>query len=102
RQRHASLIDRRLALATAGIGAAYLVFTLLATLGLGVHYAWDLVVAFPFTLAIEAICIPPSAALGPHRRRAILWGVLLTVLWMVILRFGLVLLAFSTVVTVTA
>jgi hypothetical protein len=47
----------------------YLVCTLLATLGLGMHYAFDLVVAVPFVTAVQALCAPVSAS--PAKRR---WG----------------------------
>jgi hypothetical protein len=60
--------------------AFWLVFTLLATLGKGEHYALDLVVAFPFLLALESV-----------RTRGIGLGVGLVLIftWLVTLRFGL-------------
>ncbi len=59
----------------------FLALTLLATLGLGEHYLIDLVVALPFTVAA-------MSAVAGQNRRAIVAGVL-TLSWLVYLRFGL-------------
>jgi hypothetical protein len=78
--------------------AAFVAFTVLATLGTGEHYLVDLVVAFPFALMIQAIC---SASLdwkkGP-RLEAFLIGLLTTLTWLVLLRYGTRLFWTSTVV----
>lgn len=60
--------------------AGYLVLTVLATLGFGEHYVVDLVVAVPYALALQAICLRrwPAAILGAG----------LTVAWMAALRFA--------------
>jgi len=69
---------------------AFLVLTLLATLGLGQHYAIDLVVAFPFALAMQAAFAPA----GPRPRLAAgTLGLALFAAWLLLLRFGLPLLA---------
>jgi hypothetical protein len=65
----------------------YLVFTILATLGFGLHYAVDLVVAFPLALAAQA-AFAPALAVSPRRRAAIgLLGAALVVGWLLVLRF---------------
>jgi PAP2 superfamily len=68
--------------AAAGI---YLVLTILATLGFGEHYVVDLVAAVPYALAVHAVCLPGPS---PARRDAILLGILLTLGWVLSLRFA--------------
>src|SRR5262249_6129821 len=63
-------------------------FTVLATLGLGEHYLVDLVVAFPFTLAVQAACMPQEGALRRVSRAALLGSVLLVAGWYVLLFQG--------------
>lgn len=79
---------------------AFLVFTMLAAVGFGAHYAFDVVVAFPSTLACRALCMttPPTA----RRHTTILLGVVLTATWLFVLRYGLQLLALSPVLTASA
>jgi hypothetical protein len=69
------------------IATAFLALTLLATLGLGEHYAIDLVVALPFSVMAMSTCTGQS-------RRAIAAGAL-TLGWLVYLRFGLPLFVIS-------
>lgn len=71
----------------------FLGFTILATLGFGAHYAFDVVVAFPSTLACRAVCLSTLPAVTAHRHWTIFWGVLLTATWLMLLRHGLWLLA---------
>jgi hypothetical protein len=70
------------------IMGGYLVFTVLATLGFGVHYAVDLVVAVPFALAAQATLAPGLAASPRRRAAAALFGAALVVAWLLVLRFG--------------
>jgi hypothetical protein len=65
------------------LASAFLLTTLLATLGLGEHYLIDLVVAFPYALLIQGI-----AATGPPRRAAVATGAVLTGAWLVLLLAG--------------
>jgi hypothetical protein len=74
------------------VAAVFLVFTLLATLGLGLHYAVDLVVAFPFALAVQAALARRLAPLA--------LGTGLVVTWLLLLRFGLPLVTASPPLTV--
>jgi hypothetical protein len=90
---------RPLAAWVRALTALFLVFTLLATLGFGLHYAFDLVAAFPFSLAAQAICTPTSAANAAYRRQGVAVGLGLLLGWLVVLRFGLALLAFSPYLT---
>ena len=80
----------------------YLVFTVLATVGYGAHYAFDLVVAVPSTLACQALCMIVPASAQALRRRALVCGIVLTVGWLFLLRFGLPVLAFSPWLTAPA
>jgi spermidine synthase len=66
--------------------AVFLGTTVLATLGLGEHYAVDLVVSVPMILAAFAFCLKG----GDRRiqRQTVLIGGSLFVFWMVFLRFG--------------
>ena len=62
--------------------------TILATLGNGQHYLIDLVVSFPFIVAIQAFCTHVSDAGKKYRHQAILAGVGLWLMWVVLVRFG--------------
>jgi hypothetical protein len=63
----AELVGRSIAL-------AFLVFTVLATLGTGEHYFVDLMVAFPFALMIQAICAYDLRWNDPRRVQAFWWA----------------------------
>lgn len=71
-----------------GIAAAFLVFTVVSTMGMGEHYFVDLVVAFPFALFLESAC-SFSVRLGSKQR---IYGAFLggagTAAWFLLLRFG--------------
>jgi hypothetical protein len=77
------------------LGAVFLALTLLATQGLGLHYAVDLVVGFAFAAGVQAACVRPPPGRRWLRPWAILWGVGLTALWLVVLRYGVSLLEVS-------
>jgi hypothetical protein len=84
------------------LAGVFLGFTLLATLGFGAHYAFDVVVAFPSTMAAQALCTwtPPSVL--PRRVATVVLGVALTAVWLVLLRYGLALLTLGPPLTATA
>jgi hypothetical protein len=84
------------------LAGIYLGFTLLATLGYGAHYAFDVVVAFPSTLVAQALCLSASPSLRPRRLMTASWGILLTAFWLLLLRHGLSVLALSPLLTATA
>jgi hypothetical protein len=90
---HSRALSRQFRIA-AGL---WLGFTILATLGFGAHYAFDVVVAFPSTLACRAACVKT-----PRRYSTVAWGVLLTASWLLLLRHGLWLLSESWILTAGA
>ena len=73
------------------VSAAYLVLTILATLGLGEHYVVDLLAAVPYALTLEAVCAQRAFANRASRKQALTVGLALTVLWIAGLRFAPVL-----------
>lgn len=71
-----------------GIAMAFVVFTIFATMGTGEHYFIDLVVAFPFAVFLEGLC---ALGFGWNKRvrvLAVLYGLLLTLVWIGALRFA--------------
>jgi hypothetical protein len=56
------------------IALAFVIFTVLATLGTGEHYFVDLVAAFPFALMVQALCLYPLPFKYGSRRAAFLFG----------------------------
>jgi hypothetical protein len=69
------------------LAALFVIFTIVATMGLGEHYLIDLIVAFPFALMIYYFC-SFSLSWKSHRR---LWasfgGLLATLGWFALLRY---------------
>ena len=70
------------------IAAVFVALTILATLGTGEHYFIDLVVAFPFSLMVQALCSYSMPFREGERRIAFLFGTLVTILWMALLSFA--------------
>jgi len=71
-----------------GIVSAFVVFTVLATLGTGEHYFVDLVVAFPFALLMESLCSFSVSGNNKLRVAAFLGALLCTLGWLAALRYG--------------
>ncbi len=67
------------------LALAYLVLTALATLAGGEHYLVDLIAAFPFSLAIWALCCP--LVWSPQRVLTIFGSILGLLIWVAIIRF---------------
>jgi spermidine synthase/MFS family permease len=67
-------------------GAAFLSLTLMATVGLGWHYIIDLVIAFPFSLAIRAGFRSQLSWKHAHKHEAFLFGVGITLFWVLMIR----------------
>jgi hypothetical protein len=67
---------------------AFVVLTVFATLGTGEHWFVDLVVAFPFALLIQAICAYSLPWKNRSRMAGFVFGLLGTISWMVMLRYG--------------
>jgi hypothetical protein len=71
------------------IAFAFVIFTVLATLGTGEHYFVDLVVAFPFALMVQALCLYPLPFKYAPRRTAFLFGSFASLAWMALVSFAL-------------
>jgi len=70
------------------IALAFVIFTVLATLGIGEHYFVDLVVAFPFALMVQALCLYPLPFKSGSRRVAFLFGTFASLAWMALISFA--------------
>ena len=70
------------------IALAFVIFTVLATLGTGEHYCVDLVVAFPFALMVQASCLYPLPFQYGSRRVAFLFGTFASLAWMALVSFA--------------
>jgi hypothetical protein len=70
------------------IALVFVWFTVLATLGTGEHYFIDLVVAFPFSLMVQALCSYSLPFRSGERRTACLFGIFVTLIWLVLLSFA--------------
>lgn len=70
------------------IALAFVWFTVLATLGTGEHYVIDLVVAFPFSLMVQALCSYSLPFRSGERRTAFLFGIFVTLIWLALLSFA--------------
>ena len=69
------------------IALLFVVLTAMATLGSGEHYFIDLVVAFPFSLMVQALCSYSLPFSGGARRTAFLFGTFVTLIWLALLSF---------------
>lgn len=69
------------------IAMLFVILTVMATLGTGEHYFVDLVVAFPFALMVQAMCMYSLPFRRGARRTALLFGTFVTLLWMALLSF---------------
>ena len=72
-----------------GIAMAFVLFTVFATMGTGEHYLVDLVVAFPFAVFLQGLCVLGLRWNDRARVTAVLYGLLLTLGWIAALRFGI-------------
>ncbi len=70
------------------IAAIFVIFTIMATLGTGEHYLVDLVVAFPFSLLVQALCWYSVPFDSGARRAAFLFGIFATLGWLALLSFA--------------
>ena len=70
------------------IALAFVWFTVLATLGTGEHYFVDLVVAFPFSLMVQALCSYSLPFRSGERRTAFLFGTFVTLVWLALLSYA--------------
>jgi hypothetical protein len=70
------------------IALLFVVLTVMATLGTGEHYFIDLVVAFPFSLMVQALCSYAQPFRSGARRNAFLFGTFVTLIWLALLSFS--------------
>jgi hypothetical protein len=70
------------------IAFLFLAFTAFATLGTGEHWFVDLIVAFPFALMIQGLCAYSLSWKDAKRLAAFFFGLLGTLAWLMMLRFG--------------
>jgi PAP2 superfamily len=80
--------SRRLALWIRAIAMLFVALTVLATLGTGEHYFVDLVVAFPFSLMVQALCSYSIPTSNRERRIAFVFGAFVTLIWLALLSFS--------------
>jgi len=66
---------------------AYAAVTVFGTLGTGEHYFIDLVVACPFTVAMQALCTHSLPMKSPERLVPLLGGTAVTLVWLVLLSY---------------
>lgn len=84
---HASFIGR-------GVRALFAVLAglmFLATLGLGQHYLVDLAPSPPAIVAVQALCATSLGWANRERRRALVAGAMLTLAWILAVRYGIAL-----------
>jgi PAP2 superfamily len=62
-------------------------FTVVATMGTGEHYLIDLIVAFPFALMIQYLCVFSLPWRNEQRLRPFLFGLFATLTWLFLLRY---------------
>ncbi|HEY6368941.1 MAG TPA: phosphatase PAP2 family protein [Candidatus Sulfotelmatobacter sp.] len=79
--------SRGLARWVRAIAMVFVVLTVMATLGSGEHYFIDLVVAFPFSLMVQALCSYSLPFRSGARRDAFLFGTFVTLIWLALLSF---------------
>lgn len=80
--------SRGLRLWVRAIALMFLVLTAMATLGTGEHYFIDLVVAFPFSLMVQALCTYSLPLRNTERRTAFFFGTFVTLIWLALLSFA--------------
>jgi hypothetical protein len=70
------------------VAFAFLAWTVMATLGTGEHWFADLIVAFPFALAIQAVCASDVSWKDATRQTALALGLGGTACWLIALRYA--------------
>jgi hypothetical protein len=70
------------------VALAFVIFTVLATLGIGEHYFVDLIVAFPFALMVQSLCLYSVSLQQSRRGTALLFGTLVSLAWMALVSFA--------------
>ena len=80
--------SRGLARWVRAIALLFVALTVLATLGTGEHYFIDLVVAFPFSLMVQALSSYSIPSGNADRRAAFVFGAFSTLIWLALLSFS--------------
>jgi hypothetical protein len=80
------------------VALVFVWFTVIATLGTGEHYFVDLVVAFPFALMVQALCMYRLPFRYGPRRVAFLFGTFVSLAWMGLVSFAIPLFWISPVI----
>lgn len=80
--------SRGLSAGERGIALAFVTFTVFATLGTGEHYFIDLVVAYPFSVMIQSLCAFPLRWAARERVAGLLYGLLVTLVWLAALGYA--------------
>jgi len=80
--------SRGLARWVRAIALVFLGLTVMATLGTGEHYFIDLVVAFPFSLMVQALCSYDLPLRSGERKNCFLFGTFVTLIWLALLSFS--------------
>ena len=70
------------------LALAFVLITVFDTLGTGEHYLIDLVVAFPFAVAMQALCARPVRRQSKMFRVALVSEITLVVAWFILLRYA--------------
>ena len=81
------------------LAGLFLCTTVFSTLALGEHYLVDLVVAVPFTLALQAAWTVSVPLMKSDRCQPLLGGTIITFAWIGLLRYGLGLVLLSPVLS---
>src|SRR5260370_11144186 len=71
------------------LAGLFLLATAFSTMATGEHYFIDLVVAFPFAMAIQAAWAPAIPITARARHLSVVAGALMTFAWLALLRFGI-------------
>lgn len=80
---------RRLPRWTQAVGLLYVLITFMDTLGVGEHYLFDLVVAFPFSLSMEALLVTRAPLASRQRWLPAVVGFAVFLGWLALCAFGL-------------
>ena len=80
--------SRGLAVWIRSIAMAFVILTAMATIGTGEHYFVDLIVAFPFSLMVQALCSYALPFRSGERKTAFLFGTFVTLIWLALLSFS--------------
>lgn len=70
------------------VALCFLFLTIFDTLGTGEHYLIDLVVAYPFAVAMQALCTHWIPIRSPERWAPLVGGMSLMATWLILLRYS--------------